>query len=308
MTAPGTTFKGAAMLMATAVAWGGMFPVIKPLLGDYDPITLTMLRFGLAVPVLLLLLVLIEGPAALRPEGRALRLWGLGTLGFAGFGLLLVLGLERTAPHRAAVMPALMPLIAIVIGAVRGRAAPSATAVTAVLLGLVGVILVVSGGEPLRLLHGGVGGGEALVLLGATCWVLYTLDVSTFAGWSGLRVTTLSLTAGTASIAAIWVLCLTAKISHVPSIALLTNTMPALAYLVLAASVMGFLFWNAGMHAIGAKLGVLFIIIVPITAFALAVVDGARPGPLEYTGVLLVITALLLNSLVPGIPATRQAA
>ncbi|RZT98238.1 EamA-like transporter family protein [Advenella incenata] len=148
------------MLTATAMAWGGMFPVMKPLLGDIDPITLTLVRFGFAVPVLIALLVIKEGLGTLSTSGKALQLWWLGTLGFAGFGLLLVLGLKSTRPEHAAVIPALMPLIAIVVASIRGRSWPSSRALTAVMAGIAGVCLVVTRGDPGMLLGGGAGHGE----------------------------------------------------------------------------------------------------------------------------------------------------
>ena len=69
--------RGGAMLAGTAVAWGGMFAVTKPLMGMVDPFTLTLLRYGVTAPVFLALLVLVEGVGALRLEGRGWRLWWL---------------------------------------------------------------------------------------------------------------------------------------------------------------------------------------------------------------------------------------
>ena len=288
--------RGVAMLAATAIAWGGMFPVMKPLLSILDPITLTLIRFGLAAPILVVLLVAVEGWSALSFESRGPRLWWLGTLGFAGFGLLLVIGLRLTEPQHAAVVPALMPLITLAITAIRSRVMPAGRGVLAVLLGLAGVVLVVTGGHPAILLEGGVGGGEALVLAGATCWVAYTLGAAGFAGWSGLRYTTLTLMLGTVTIVAVEIVALMTGHARIPDLAALTRSAPGMGYLVLAASVMGFLFWSAGMRVVGPKLGVLFINLVPVTAFTIALVGGQTPSPWEVAGVALVIAALVLNS------------
>lgn len=295
------------MLTATAMAWGGMFPVMKSLLADIDPITLTLVRFGFAVPVLIALLVIKEGLGALSTSGKALQLWWLGTLGFAGFGLLLVLGLNSTRSEHAALIPALMPLIAIVVASIRGRSWPPSLALVAVVVGIAGVCLVVTRGDPGMLLSGGVGHGEALVLLGATCWVLYTFGAAKFSDWSGLRFTTVTLTLGALSIAAIEIVAVAMRVVLLPSMSTLLSAAPSFAYLVLAASVMGFLFWNAGMRALGAARGVLFINLVPITAFAIALAAGHRPSGWELAGVALVIVALMVNSLaslrIPTVPS-----
>ncbi|REG28344.1 EamA-like transporter family protein [Paracoccus versutus] len=296
MTLRHRSFAGVAMLAATAIAWGGMFPVLKPLLSILDPITLTLIRFGLATPILVALLLVIEGRSALAFDGRALRLWWLGTLGFAGFGLLLVIGLRMTQPQHAAVMPALMPLITVIITAIRSRSLPTGRGLFAVLVGLAGVVLVVTAGHPAVLLQGSVGGGEALVLAGATCWVLYTLGAAGFPGWSGLRYTTLTLMLGTLTIVGVEMVALATGHAAIPDRAAFGRAAPGMAYMVLAASVMGFLFWNAGMRALGPRMGVLFINLVPVTAFAIALIGGQIPSPWEVAGVALVIAALMLNS------------
>ncbi|MFC0198851.1 DMT family transporter [Paracoccus rhizosphaerae] len=295
--------RGVAMLAATAIAWGGMFSVLKPLLSILDPFTLTLIRFGLAAPILVISLLAVEGRAALSFEGQALRLWWLGTLAFAGFGLLLVIGLRLTQPQHAAVVPALMPLIAVIITGIRTQTMPAPRGLLAVLIGLTGVVLVVTSGRPTILLEGGVGGGEALVLAGATCWVLYTLGAADFPGWSGLRYTTLTLMLGTVTIMAVEMIALASEYATLPDGTALLRAAPGMAFMVLAASVMGFLFWNAGMRALGPRMGILFINLVPVTAFTIALIGGQVPSPWELVGVSLVIGALIVNSF-----ASRQKA
>lgn len=292
--------RGGAMLAAAATAWGGMFAVVKPLIAEMDPFTLTLMRYGLTAPVFLMLLVAVEGRRALAMEGRTLRLWWLGTLGFAGFGLFALVGLRTTRSEHAAVIPALMPLISVGVVAMRGRAWPAPRALGAVALGLVGVVLVVTHGEPKTLLTSGAGRGEALVLLGATCWVIYTLGATDFRGWSGLRYTALTCAFGTLSIAAAELVALAAGIAALPAPATLVQAAPGLGYLVLAASIVAVLGWNAGMRAVGPARGVLFINLVPVTAFTIAVLGGRVPAGAEIAGVALVIAALVLNSLAPA--------
>lgn len=293
--------RGGAMLAVTAMAWGGMFAVMKPMLVEIDPFTLTLVRFGFAAPILLVLLLLVEGKKSLSFDGKALRLWWLGTLAFPGFGLMTVLGLSFTQPEHAAVIPALMPLISIVVISMRTRSRPKPYALTAVTLGLVGVVLVVTRGNPSLLLQGGAGFGEMLVLFGATCWVIYTLGAAEFPSWSGLRFTTITLMWGTFSVVLIEIFVLATGFVPIPRMTSLLSAAPSFAYLVLAASVMGFIFWNAGMQVLQPVRGVLFINLVPVTAFAVALVGGHTPTGWEFSGVALVITALVVNSLASGV-------
>jgi len=295
--------RGSAMLTTTALIWGGMFAVMKPLMAEIDPFTLTLLRYGLAIPVLLVLLVAVEGRAALATDGRTLRLAWLGTVGFAGFGLLFALGLDAARPEHAAVIPALMPLISVVVLALRKRAWPASRALAAIGLALAGVALVVTHGDPRVLLTGVAGRGEAMILAGATCWVIYTLAAAEFPKMSGLRYTTLTCAFGTLGIAAVALVAWAFGAAALPAAGTLEAAAPALGYLALLAAVVGFLCWNAGMRALGAARGVLFINLVPVTAFTIAVLGGRVPTGAELAGVTLVIVALLLNSLAQKAPA-----
>jgi len=292
--------RGGAMLAAAAMAWGGMFPVVKPLMHSIDPFGLTLVRYGLAAPVFLALLWAAEGRHAFATEGQALRLWWSGTLGFAGFGLFAFVGLESTRPEHAAVIPALLPLISVVVISARQQAWPSARAILAIAVGLGGVALVVTHGDPWALLTGGAGRGEALVLAGATCWVFYTLGAAAFPGWSGLRYTAMTCVLGLVSIAGAEALALASGLAALPRADALAAAVPSLGYMVVVASVLAVLGWNGGIREIGAARGVLFINLVPVTAFAIAVVGGRVPEAAELAGVALVVAALLLNSLSPA--------
>src|SRR5690606_27115161 len=198
--------RGGLMLAATAMAWGGMFPVVKPLLEHVDPFTIALIRFGLSAPILGAVLLFLEGPSALNTQGRTLRLWWLGTLGFFGFGVLAIFGLESIRHEHAAVVPALMPLIALVVMSVRARRLPRPPALLAIALGLVGVAMVAPRGDPAALLHGSETRGLALVFVGVTCWVFYTLAAPEFPNWTGLRYTTLTLSLAVLSILAMQII------------------------------------------------------------------------------------------------------
>lgn len=291
--------RGSGMLAVTAITWGGMFPIMKPLLGKVDPFTLTLVRFGFAALVFIIILLAVEGREAFSTQGKTLRLWWLGTLGFAGFGLLLVLGLNNARPEHASVVPALMPLISIGIATVRTRTWPHPRAATAVALGIFGVVLVVTRGNPAALLGGQAGQGEALVFIGATCWVFYTLGAAEFPSWSGLRYTTLTISLGVMSVLAAELIALSVGAATVPTATVLLEATPQFSYLIFAASVMGFQFWNAGMRALGPARGVLFINLVPVTAFTIGLLGGHIPTGWEVLGVGLVILALVVNSWIP---------
>ncbi|HEX6827615.1 MAG TPA: EamA family transporter, partial [Burkholderiales bacterium] len=95
---------GTLLLAAAAVAWGGAFPAGKSALGVVDAYYLTAVRYGIAAVVFLGILAWVEGAQSLRFEGKAMKAWGLGTVGFGGGVLLMFMGLAQTRPEHGAVV------------------------------------------------------------------------------------------------------------------------------------------------------------------------------------------------------------
>jgi drug/metabolite transporter (DMT)-like permease len=283
---------GAALAATAGLSWGGMFPVAKHGLRHVDAFHMTSIRYTLASLAFVALLAAREGRRAIGFEGRGLRLFVLGSLGFAGFNLLSYVGLGHTRPQNAALVVATMPFLTLLVLRVRDgvRVAPAKLALMAV--GFVGVVGVISRGSAGELVHGGVGGGEALVLLGALCFVFYTLGAREFPGWSPLRFTALSATLGTVTVVAITEAATIAGWEATPSGHDLAAAGPALAYIVVFGAVIAVLAWNSAVQRLGAATAVLFNNLVPITAFAIAIAGGYTPNGYELGGAALTLAAL----------------
>jgi len=279
--------------LTAALAWGGMFPIAAGALERVDPVHLTAVRYVLASLVFVGLLLAIEGRAALRPDGRALELWLLGTLGFAGFNLLTYVALEHTRPQDASLVVATIPVMTVLaawaISAVRPRGAQLALTATA----LLGVALVISRGQPSRLADGTVGAWDLLILGGVAAWVAYTMGARRFPGFSPLRYTTLTALGGTLSLVAIAQALTWAGALDAPAAGDLVAVWWRILYVAGPAAALAVLAWNDGVRRLGAPNGALFINLVPVVTFTIAVVQGYRPGRVELAGAGLTVAALV---------------
>jgi len=287
---------GAGLLAFTAISWGGLLQVAKPMLESIDPVWLNTLRYAASAPVFAIVLVLIEGRRALSFDGHALRMAALGTIGFAGFGIVTLLGVQRTRPEHAALIVALMPLVSALLARLRGAAGVSPFTITCMLLGMLGVLVTASRGDPARILHGGAGAAEALVLTGVACWVVYTQGAAGFPSWSPLRYTALTCVASLPGFALIAAGASTFGWVAFPS------TLPAdvwwgMGYIVVFATVLAMLGWNAGIRRLGPINGVLFINLLPVSAFAIGVSLGVRFSSAEVAGAAMVVASLVLSNL-----------
>jgi drug/metabolite transporter (DMT)-like permease len=130
------------------------------------------------------------------------------------------------------------------------------------------------------------------VMLGALCFVFYTLGAREFPGWSPLRFTALSATLGTVTVVAITEAATIAGWESTPSGHDLAAAGPALAYIVVFGAVIAVLAWNSAVQRLGAATAVLFNNLVPITAFAIAIAGGYAPNGYELGGAALTLAAL----------------
>jgi drug/metabolite transporter (DMT)-like permease len=293
---------GAAFATATAVAWGGQFVVGKSALGDLNAFPLSTIRYAFASALWLIVLAAVEGRHALRLDGRGLRLFWLGSLGFAGFNLLAYTGLEHARPQSASLIVALAPLLTALVLWRRTRVRPSATTFALLAVALAGVSLVISGGHPSSIVNGSIGWGDALVLAGVFCFVLYGLGAAELPEFSPLRYTTLTASLGWLTLLTATAVATALGLVPLPSAHEVWSVSPQIAYLTIPGAFMAVLTWNAAIGLIGPQNAVLFGNLIPVTTFAIEIVRGYRPGAAELAGAVLTIGALVTNNLLARRP------
>ncbi len=293
----GYVLSAVGLLLIATMSWGGMFPVAKYALTLMDPYYMTLIRYAPAAIVFLLILYVLEGKSALRLEGRGFSLLLLGTLGFAGFNLLAFNGLVYSRPEHGAVIMALMPMITVIMTWLLKGQRPHRFTMIAVASAFLGVFLVISGGHPVDAFAGGSAEWDLLFLSGAFCWVSYTMGAQRFPDWSPLRYTAITCALGAVSIILItFGLTLNGTIGA-PSAHSLLSEQWVIAYLVIMGALVAVLSWNTGIKMLGSVNGVLFINFVPITAFAIGIIQGRSFTMAEISGTGLVIGALLANNI-----------
>jgi drug/metabolite transporter (DMT)-like permease len=292
-----TTTLGVLFATTTAVVWGGQFVVGKSALESVNAFPLSTIRYAFAAVMWLVVLLALEGRAALRLDGRGRRLFWLGSLGFAGFNLLAYTGLAHARPESASLIVALGPLLTALVLWRRTRVRPARSTFLLLGVALFGVALVVSAGHPLSIVHGAVGWGDALVLGGVFSFVLYSLGAAEFPRFSPLRYTALTAGLGWLTIAAVTVVATGAGLVPRPTGAELWAVTPEILYLAIPGAFVAVLTWNAAIATIGAQNTVLFSNLIPVTTFAIEIVRGYRPNVAELAGAGLTIGALVANNL-----------
>jgi len=294
--------KGVLFCLIATVSWGAMFPVMNSALLHIDPFTFTSLRYLIAGLAFFALLLWREGSAALHLRGERVGLaWFLGTAGFAGFGFLVFLGQQLAGKEgalTASITMATQPMLGLLVNWIIRKIAPPVYSFLFILLSFCGVILVVTKGDLLLYIHEPQSlTPNILILLGALCWVTYTIGATFFPKWSPYKYTTVTTALGLTSVFTInGILYLTGTVA-VPSLHAITSILPHLAYMSLVAGFIGVLCWNIGNKILTPLNGVLFMDVVPLTAFIISSLQGVVPVSAQLLGGSFTALALILNNL-----------
>lgn len=288
--------QGAFLVFVTVLLWGIQFPVAKDAFAVVDPFHVTAIRYVLGTALLVALLVWIEGASELSYYGRFWPAALVGVVGMCASPMLIFWGIALSSPEHAAIIVALQPsMTALADWALRGRR-PGGFTLGCLALAFAGVLMVVTRGDPAHVLRGGELAGDVVVLLGAACWVAYTMATENFRGWSALRFTTLTIIPGSIAGVALTAALVAAGWASVPGPAALAAVWWQLAYLTVGGIVISMICWNAGNRRIGPLNSVLFLNLMPVITFAIRAAQGARFAPIELTGAALVISSLMANN------------
>lgn len=294
--------KGILFCLVATLSWGTMFPIMTHALAMIDPFTFTAMRYTIAGVAFVLLLHANEGAQAFRLKGERLGLaWLFGTAGFAGFGFLVFYGQQlagTTGALTASIMMATMPLLGLLVNWSLRGVKPPLFSFGFIGLSFCGVALVITKGDIMGVLAQPQNySANVPLILGALCWVLYTVGGTYFPKWSPYKYTAVTTALGLTSIYAIVAVMLLTGFVPVPSAAAIVSVSPHLLYMALVAGFVGVLSWNMGNKIITPLNGVLFMDVVPTTAFIISALTGVVATNAQIAGAMCTVTALVLNNL-----------
>lgn len=279
-------------LLATALTWGTMVPFVAALLPYFDPYLLSVLRYFLALPLLLVLVVILERQ---NPFDRQLDWKRLAALGAAmsGFATFYTLGILYSDPLTAAVVLSVSPIVAALLTRVMVGTRLTRSLIVAIVLSVSGALLVVRGGpvsagQEFR-------GGELLLVLAVTCWSWYSLKVQAwFPTMSNLRVTTLSSATAALWLSGIYALFMVTGLSGLPVEIAGWAPLTMLLWLSWGAAAIAIVFWHHGTSRLGVPVASLYLNLVPVFAFILsAFMFKIVPNAYQVVGGLIVLAGVV---------------
>jgi drug/metabolite transporter (DMT)-like permease len=289
-----------AKLLATALFWGGTWIAGRVAVREASPLAVASWRFFIAALVLGALVVAHEGwPRWSRRQW--LTVTALGVSGIFLYNICFLYGLRLIEAGRGALVVALTPAVVAAADWLLFGAPMSAQKALGIALAMLGCLLVVTSGDPGRLLHGGVGLGEWLIIGCVFLWAAYT-----FIGRRGTRqFSALAMTFG-ASLTG-WAMLTVAALFD-GSLFALADTgwrgWSSIVFLGLFGTAVGFTWYAEAVHRIGATRAAAFINLVPVCAVLLgALLLDERLGVAVLGGGALVIAGVVVTNRAGATPA-----
>ncbi len=282
-----------ALLVLATVFWGGTAVAGKLAIQGLPPLTTGALRYGAATLVLLAVFWRqLPSRAALRRRDVRL-LVALGVLGtFLNHSFFFFALVWAPAAHGSIIPPTATTVWTLLLAAWLDREPLRPGQVAGMALCLIGVLLVI---RPERLLETGGGlavlFGDVLFLLGGLAWGTYSY-VSKLAmqRLSPAATLALGMIVGTALIAPLALLERPWRtIPHAAAVSWM-----ALGYLVVAATVLSFLWWNVGIRRVGPGRTAAFSNLVPVFGVLMAwLVLGERLAAIQLVGGALAVLGVV---------------
>ena len=278
------------LLLSVVTIWGMNFSIMKVMYRYFHPIAFNAARF-LICCVAMFIAMKLRGES-LNIDRRDLRgiLW-LGFLSNTLYQFFFVLGLERTRAGNGALMMALSPVFAYLIGVLMKRERFIPGILGGVVLSLAGVatiVLFATGG----ISFGTSWRGDLMMIGAAACWGWQSAESIRFLPKYGpIRLTVSTMIAGTAIMVPLslpWIT--TQDWSGIAPIAWL-----GLGYSALLSIAYCYLIWAYALSRIGVAHTSVFNNVTPIVALigGWAVLDE-QPSLVQLAGVALVLVGVFI--------------
>ncbi len=284
-------------LLLTVLIWGLNFPIIKVALVPMPPFVVNALRFAASAAVLG---ALHAWETRGRPGAFLAPLrehpWtvvGLGLLGYVGYQLLFIVGVDATSAGSAALIIASAPVWTAVLAQLLGVERLPLPAWGGLGLSLLGTVLVILAGVGAAAFSEDTLFGNVLMLGSAVAWAAYTVLSRPLLG-TGISATGLAFFGIAVSLPILWGLGLY-DLGGVDWSGVDWKVWGALLFSGALSTGLAYGFWNAAVQRVGPSQTAIYSNLVPVVALASgALLLGEPVTPFQLLGGALILGGLFL--------------
>ncbi|WP_110925535.1 DMT family transporter [Planococcus massiliensis] len=272
------------LLLLTSFLWAGNFIVGKWLVGHASPMTLTSLRWMIAVLCLLPLVWVTE--KKIKPSRKAIvPLALMGITGVAFFNILQFLALEQTSASNVGLISTLNMLSIALFSVIFLKERLNPFQMAAMAFSFFGVLLVLTKGQLNLLLSLQFNKGDLYMLAAVGIWGIY----SVLSKWAMAYTSAAMATLYSGIFGLAFLLPFNAADFAITNIN--ASFVYSILYTGVISTVLCFVLWNLGVQKLGATTSGLFLNFNPVfTAILAFFVLGEKMTGIQILGSLIVIS------------------
>ncbi|MCE4042625.1 MULTISPECIES: DMT family transporter [Lysinibacillus] len=276
------------LMLVTSFLWGGNFVVAKTLVAHASPMTLTTVRWFIAI-IVLVPLVWWKEKKLVPPKQAIVPLLLMGVTGVALFNIFQFLALERTTSTNAGLISTMNTISIALFSFVLLKEKITKWQLSAMVLSLFGVVLVLSKGNWQLLLDFQLNTGDLWMLAAVCVWGLY----SVCSKWAMQTASPLMATLYAGIFGVLLLLPFTSTDFTFTNVN--TSFILSMLYTGIISTVVCMVFWNIGVQKLGATTSGIFLNFNPIfTALLAYLFIGENMSWLQGIGGLIVIMGCYL--------------
>ncbi|WP_258954670.1 DMT family transporter [Lysinibacillus fusiformis] len=276
------------LMLVTSLLWGGNFVVAKTLVAHASPMTLTTVRWLIAV-IVLVPLVWWKEKKLVPPKQAIVPLLLMGVTGVALFNIFQFLALELTTSTNAGLISTMNTISIALFSFVLLKEKITKWQLSAMVLSLFGVVLVLSKGDWQLLLDFQLNTGDLWMLAAVCVWGLY----SVCSKWAMQTASPLMATLYAGVFGVLLLLPFTSADFTFTNVN--TSFILSMLYTGIISTVVCMVFWNIGVQKLGATTSGIFLNFNPIfTALLAYLFIGENMSWLQGIGGLIVIMGCYL--------------
>ena len=284
------TYAIDALLVSTVTVWGFNFAVMKWVYQYFHPIAFTSIRFVVSSAAMFLVLKVRGEALRIARQDIGAILW-LGFLANTVYQFLFVLGLARTRAGNGALMMAVSPVFAFLIGVLSKREHFSAGVLIGIVMSLAGVTAIVVFGSQ-TVSFSDSWHGDLLMIGAAACWGWQSAESTRLLPKYGtVRLTVATMIAGTAMMVPLslpWII-------HQQWSGIAPIAWAGFGYSALLSIAYGYFVWAYALSRIGVAHTSVFNNVTPIIALVAGwLLLGERPSMPQLAGVVLVLVGVFI--------------
>ncbi|CAI09857.1 DMT family transporter [Aromatoleum aromaticum] len=286
------------LLTLASLFWAGNMVIGRGLREAVPPMTLAFWRWTIAFALTLpfaLPHLRAQWPR-MKTHWRAIVV--LGFIGVGCYNTFAYIALQYTTATSATLLNSFTPVATIALAFLLLGKRLTRLEAAGVVVSLVGVMIIVARGSLATLLGFSLNTGDLWMLLAVLTWGIYTVGLQ----WRPAGIEPMLLLAaftavGVAGLAPLYAWEIASGTLIDPSPA----TFAGILYIGIFPGFLGYVFFNAGVAAVGPSRASLFIHLMPVfTALLAAIFLGERPQPFHFAGIALVFAGIFLTTRKPA--------